>query len=90
MKGKTDTGTRSYGGQIIIVLLNFIRIGVGLDYKQCESNGMMKDESMLLPMHREAITERKGITPIMREIVLPRFGGYHIYGFTCMVDVLCC
>jgi hypothetical protein len=45
---------------------------------------------MLLPMHPEAVTRRKGITPVMRESVLPQFEGYHISGFTCMVDVSCC
>jgi hypothetical protein len=45
---------------------------------------------MLLPMHPEAIIGRKGITPVMRESVLPQFEGIHISGFIRMVDVLCC
>jgi hypothetical protein len=45
---------------------------------------------MLLLMPLEVITGRKEITPVMREKVLPRFGGYHISGFTFMVDVSCC
>jgi hypothetical protein len=45
---------------------------------------------MLLPKRQEAITERKGTTLVMWENVLLQSGGYHISGFTCMVDVLFC
>jgi hypothetical protein len=48
---------------------------------------MMKDGSMLLPMHQEAITGRKETTLVMRENVLLQSGGYHNSEFTCMVDI---
>jgi hypothetical protein len=51
---------------------------------------MTKDESMLLLMHQGAITGRKEITPVMQGSALPRSGGYHISGFTYMVDVSLC
>jgi hypothetical protein len=51
---------------------------------------MTNDESMLLLMHQEAIIGRKEITQAMQGDALPRSGGYHIFGFTYMVDVSFC
>jgi hypothetical protein len=51
---------------------------------------MMKDGSILLRMRHEAITERKGTTLVMQGNVLLQSGGYHISGFTFMVDVSFC
>jgi hypothetical protein len=45
---------------------------------------------MLLPMRQGAITGRKKTTLVMQENVLLQSGGYHISGFTCMVDVSSC
>jgi hypothetical protein len=45
---------------------------------------------MLLPMPQGAITGRKEITLVKQASAWPPSGGYHISGFTCMVDVSFC